>query len=44
MKLNQLDHQLMDKIRGHYHEQMIEILHELLIEHDDHVLEVPDQD
>ena len=39
MRLNQLDHQLMDKTPDHSHVQMIEILHELLIEHDDHLLE-----
>lgn len=34
----------MDKIRDHYHEQMIEMFHVLLIVHDDHMLEVPAQD
>jgi hypothetical protein len=34
----------MDKIPGHYHEQMIEMFHVLLIEHDDQLQEVLDQD
>jgi hypothetical protein len=44
MTLNLLDHQLMDKILNHFHEQMIEMVHVLLIEHDDHMTEEIDQD